>query len=183
MIVKHQKPIEFVNDCDCLVDYKELEKAIIWYSKKPVVRLKQIYMFGRYPAVSIHHEKIHVHRLLMMYWKKRKLKTKEHVHHKDGNRLNALKENLEIKDASVHLSHHNKGRKFSEEHKNKIALANEKRKGVKQKRTINIPENELKSFLENGYSIKDISQLYGCSWSTVRRRIYENKELLEEYKK
>lgn len=41
MIVKHQKPIEFVNDCDCLVDYKELEKAIIWYSKKPVVRLKK----------------------------------------------------------------------------------------------------------------------------------------------
>lgn len=140
-------------------------------------------MFGRYPAVSIHHEKIHVHRLLMMYWKKRKLETKEHVHHKDGNRLNALKENLEIKDASVHLSYHNKGRKFSEEHKCKIALANEKRKGIKYKKIVNIPENELKSFLENGYSIKSISQFYRCSRSAVRNRIYENKELLEEYKK
>ena len=27
MIVKFQKKIEFINDCNCIVDYEELEKA------------------------------------------------------------------------------------------------------------------------------------------------------------
>lgn len=30
MIVKEQKEIEFINDCNCLVDYNELSKAIMW---------------------------------------------------------------------------------------------------------------------------------------------------------
>lgn len=140
MIVNYQKPIEFINDCGCMVDYKELEKAIIWYSNKPVTRLKKIYMHGRYPAVSIYHEKMHVHRLLMMYWERRKLKTEEHVHHKDENRLNALKENLEILADSKHLSQHNKGRKFSKEHRRKIAEANRLRKGIKYKTNYENPE-------------------------------------------
>lgn len=35
MTVKIQKKIEFDNECKCLVDYSELEKAILWYQKKP----------------------------------------------------------------------------------------------------------------------------------------------------
>lgn len=31
MIVKFQKKIEFINDCNCIVDYEELEKAMLWY--------------------------------------------------------------------------------------------------------------------------------------------------------
>lgn len=41
--VKKQKPIEFKNQCNCLVDYEELEKAIIWYmaaAEHPVHHLK-----------------------------------------------------------------------------------------------------------------------------------------------
>ena len=179
MIVNNQKPIEFINDCNCLVDYKELEKAIIWYSNKPVARLRKIYMHGNYPAVSIYYEKIHVHRLLMMYWTKRKLKPKEHVHHKDNNRLNALKDNLEVIMGSKHLSQHHKGRKLSDKHREKISEANKRRKGLKQKKTVNIPLDELKEYLNKGYSINKISKIYKCDWSTVRARIYENPEILE----
>lgn len=61
LIVKEQKKLEFINDCHCIVDYAELEKAINWYSDKPTARLKHIYMHGNYPAVSIYKEKIHIH--------------------------------------------------------------------------------------------------------------------------
>lgn len=59
MTLKIQKKIEFDNECKCLVDYSELEKAILWYQKKPSLSKKKIYLHGRYPAVSIHNKKIH----------------------------------------------------------------------------------------------------------------------------
>jgi len=119
MIVKKQKPIEFINQCNCLVDYGELKKAIIWYSDKPTARLKSIYLHGNknhsYPAVSIYEKKIHVHRLLMMYWLNRILDASEYVHHKDENTLNAFRENLQVMKAKEHPVHHLKGRKQSSE--------------------------------------------------------------------
>lgn len=178
MIVNKQKPIEFINDCNCLVDLKELEKAILWYTEKPVTRLKKIYLHGRYPAVSIHSQKIHVHRILMMYWKNRRLEFKEHVHHKDENRLNAHKNNLEIIEGSKHLSQHNKGRKLSAEHRMKIGEKNKLRKGVKVKRQYEIPEKELSAFLKEGKSINFISQHYGCDRGVIKNRIHEHPHLL-----
>lgn len=65
MIIKEQKKIEFINDCNCIVDYDELRKAIIWYQNKPTARIKHIYIHQKYPAVSIHNKKIHIHRLLI----------------------------------------------------------------------------------------------------------------------
>lgn len=47
-------------------------------------------MFGNYPAVTIFKEKIHIHRLLMMYWNGiRKLDKNTYVHHINENKLNA----------------------------------------------------------------------------------------------
>lgn len=44
-------------------------------------------MNGKYPAVSIYKEKVHIHRLLMMYKHKTKFPTNIHIHHKDGDKL------------------------------------------------------------------------------------------------
>ena len=65
MTVKTQKKIEFNNTCNCIVDYNELENAILWYVEKPVQSIKKIYIHGNYPAITINREKIHIHRLLM----------------------------------------------------------------------------------------------------------------------
>lgn len=108
LTVKIQKKIEFDNECKCLVDYSELEKAILWYQKKPSLSKKKIYLHGHYPAVSIHNEKIHVHRLLMQYWLRTRIPFEYSVHH-----------------------------------------------------------------------LNWIASHYGCDWSTIRNRIYENPELLE----
>ena len=102
MTVKKQKKINFVNDCEAIVDYKELENAILWYSDSPVTSVKHIYMHGKYPAVSIGKDKIHIHRLLMMYWLDSKIPTEFSVHHIDENRLNASKNNLSVVLNSVH---------------------------------------------------------------------------------
>lgn len=77
MIVRTQKRIEFKNECNCIVDLVELEKSVIWIQSKPTARLKKIYMHGRYPAVSVHNKKIHVHRLLASYWERRQLERYE----------------------------------------------------------------------------------------------------------
>jgi hypothetical protein len=175
VIVKSQKPIEFVNNCGCIVDFLDLEKAIAWYSEKPVTRLKTIYLHGRYPAVSIYKEKIHVHRLLMMYWENRIIPRNEQVHHKDENKLNALRNNLEIILEGKHQSLHNKGKSFSEIHKRNISQANKKRKGMKMKKQIDIPLGDLKRLLEEGKSINFIAKKYSCDWSTVKNRILEGK--------
>ena len=114
MIVKKQEPINFINDCDAIVDYKELENAILWYSDSPAISVKHIYMFGKYPAVSIGKDKIHIHRLLMMYWLDSKIPSEFSVHHIDENRLNASKNNLSVVLNSVHSSKHNKGKKITQ---------------------------------------------------------------------
>lgn len=134
MIVNFQKRIEFNSPVEVLFDSNELRKAITWYSKKPVCRLKHVFLHGRYYAVSVYDQKIHIHRLLMMYWLNRDLGRYEYVHHKNGNRFNNLKDNLELQWVSVHQSGINKGKKFSIEHKARIGEANKKRKGMKYKK-------------------------------------------------
>lgn len=52
MTVKIQKKIEFNNTCNCIVDYNELENAILWYIKKPVQSIKKIYIHGNYSCCS-----------------------------------------------------------------------------------------------------------------------------------
>ena len=116
MIVHKQKPLQFNSPADVLFDAAELKVAILWYSSKPVARLKHIFLYGRYYAVSIYEEKLHIHRLLMTYWLKRDLEPTEYVHHKNGNKFNNLRENLELLPASLHQSVTNKGRKQSATH-------------------------------------------------------------------
>lgn len=177
MILKFQKPIDFINDCNCLVDWIELEKAIKWFAKRPVCRAKHVYMHGKYAAISIYEQKIHVHRLLGMYWMNRELERDEYVHHKNGNRFDNRKENLQIMWASEHQSITNKGRIFTDSHKEKISKANTKRNGMKIKKRVAM--SNLNNFILSGWSINKIAKFYGCDWSTVKNRIYENKDLLE----
>ena len=120
MIVKYQKPLVFNNKCGAIFIEWQLESAILWYNQiSPVCRIKTIFMNGKYPAISIHGEKIHVHRLIMSWLMKEHIPRNVHVHHKNENKLDARGSNLEIKIAGYHLSSHNKGRKQSLSHKTK----------------------------------------------------------------
>lgn len=179
MIIKEQKPIIIRNQCGALFDEEDLKQAILWYTQRPVSRVKTVYMHGNYPAVSIYFEKLHIHRLLMMYYMQRDLDRNEYVHHKNGNKLDARKDNLSIMNASLHQSMHNKGKVISEYQKQKIIESNRKRKGMRMKRRIHIPVDELTQLVEGGKSIRELAEYYNCSQSTIRTRIYKNSDLVE----
>ena len=184
MIINKQKPIEFNSPHEVLFDRDDLKKAILWYSDKPVCRLKHVYLHGKYYAVSIYENKIHIHRLLMMYWEKRDLQRNEHVHHINGNKFNNLRKNLKIVDESEHISLHNKGRKFSDEHRMRISLSNKRRKGVKLSRKYNFNKSDLIDIYRGRISVNKIAEKYGCDWSTVDRHykefIFDNPELCKK---
>ena len=183
MIVKAQKRIEFINDCNAIVDYKDLEQAIYWYSNKPVSRIKHIYLHGSYPAISIYREKIHIHRLLMMFWLGIKLPREFSVHHINENKLDSSKENLCVILNSTHAKKHNIGKEISDKMKQRLIEFNHSRKNTKQpyhRPDINCAK--VKELYDIGYSVNKIAKELKCDWSTVKARLnecFDNPELLE----
>lgn len=178
MAPNKQEGLIFENSCNCKFDPKILELAMLWWADGQILRKnRKVYMHGHYPAVSIFNEKLHIHRLIFSYNHRKKLIKSVHVHHKDHDKLNSLIDNLAESKDSAHASHHNKGKVLTQSHKDKIALANKRRKGIKLKKRVQMPDLEI--LIERGWSINKIAKYYNCNWSTVKNRIHENPELLE----
>ena len=182
-MIKEQREIRFVNDCNAIFDYKELKKAILWYAKSPVAQIKHIYMFGNYPAVSIHNKKIHIHRLLMMYWLNSHLPRDFFVHHIDNNKLNATKENLSIVFSSAYQRHHNIGKIISDKQKQMIREFNHSQKGKRRNYKRSVSAKDVYELKSKGYSFNKISKILNLDWGCVKQRyedfIHDNPELME----
>lgn len=138
MIVKEQKPLTIKDKCGCIFDEFVLKSAILWMAEKPVAASKTVFMHGRYPAVSIHGKKMHLHRLIYQYANQCILPSYIHVHHIDGDKLNNRVNNLKAIYAPRHMSEHNANKSLTIEHRRKIARA-----------------NQLGSLLDHEYEIKD----------------------------
>lgn len=135
-----QKPIVLVNDCNAVYNNDLLIKAMLWFASDPMEKTKKVFMYGRYPAVAIDKYKLHIHRLLIAY-KNDGLGRQWYVHHKDGNRLNADIENLEIMRAEEHQSITNKGRKQTPEWiKKRITKTANAKRGKKYPKVYQNPE-------------------------------------------
>lgn len=185
-MIKTQKPISFINKCGALVDYKELESAVLWYAKTPVASKKHIYIFGNYPAVTIHKEKIHIHRLLMMYWIKGDIPIDHCVHHIDKNKINSMRDNLSLMPCVLHQQYHNKGKIISDMQKQRIRESNHKRKGKRAKYKSSVTAKQVYEMRTQGYSFNKISKMLKLDWGCVKQRyddyIHDNPELLEDKK-
>ncbi len=180
-----QQPLIFENKCGCIVDYNLLESAMLWYANTPLIPFRKIYLHGLYAAVSIYNEKIHIHRLIMMYKSKVRLPPNLIVHHKDGNKLNNAIENLEITSNYRHASHHNKSKVLTIVHRNKISEANKRRKGLRHRRKRpEITPELVYNMRQEKLSFNRISLLLNMDWGCVKQRyndfIHENPELLNE---
>lgn len=180
--IKIQKKIIWDNKCGCIVDLDLLGKAVLWYSNSPVAERKSIYMYGKYAAVSIGKRKIHVHRLLMSYLIGFIIPTELSVHHLDENKMNDGIENLAIMVSCYHNKHHMQNFHPTEKQISATISANHKRKGTHISKRVNIPLEELRSFIKEGKSINWIATHFNCDWSTINERVHENLELLEKEK-
>lgn len=155
MIVKEQKQIKLINTCGAIYDDDFLISAILNYAEKPVVRLKKVFMYGRYPAVSIYKEKIHIHRLIaIMIYGERAYDKNRCIHHINGNRMDARHLNIGLMEVSKHQRMHNVGKKISESQKEAIRHYNRTRPKVNRdvngkfiKTYSNI--HEVKEWLQN----------------------------------
>jgi hypothetical protein len=178
MTVKKQRKIIIENKCNCIVGESLLIKAMIWYAGRPQCSKKTIFLHGRYPAVGIFHEKIHVHRLIMLFLNRSHILKGIVSHHKDGNCLNATVDNLELMPHGIHASLHNKGKVLTLKHRAKIAENNRLRKGIPHKEKVHIDLNLLKKYLSEGMSINKCARYFKCDWTTIRKRIHDNPEII-----
>jgi hypothetical protein len=133
MIVKEQKPIQFINKCGAIYNEEYLKKATLWYSKKPVTRLKTVFLYGKYPAISVYGKKLHIHRLIAAFAYLPKYVGKRYVHHLNENKLDARLSNLKLLKPSIHQSHHNKGKQVSLETRKRLTEANKRNWATKWK--------------------------------------------------
>lgn len=184
MKVNNQRPVCFENCCNAIYDEEELVKAAIWYAEKPICRHKKVSMHGKYPSVSIYEAKIHIHRLLMMYWLGGEIPCGFQVHHIDGNKLNASKENLALVPAGTHQSYHNSGKTLSAEHRQKISNRNRERRGIRHKpKKSGITPQMIYEMRTSGMSFNEIAKVVELDWGCVKQRyndfIHDNSELLE----
>lgn len=165
--VKKQKEIKFINECNCIVDYKMLQEAMIWYSCKKTISIKKIYLWHGYPSVSVYDKKIFVHRLIYQYYYNIKLKTLEWVHHINENKLDATITNLKMMTAEEHQSYHAKGRPLTESQRKSIREKNKKYNTKKE-----ITREGILNLRNNGYTMNEIVKKLKCSQMTIQRRLY-----------
>ena len=149
--------IEFKNTCGCTVDYDLLSKAIHYafpHFKKNKSQKRSITVYGRrrQPAIYMKRKKYPVSRLIAQFLWPEAMNDNNVVHHKDGNPLNNLTENLKIVSQSEHSKHHHTGLRRSPDNseKGKVIILH-----------------------QNGYTLQQIADIYKCGGTTIHNRLKE----------
>lgn len=107
----------------CNYKYRILEKNSNWRGGR-IESGKGSYVLIKEPSHpnAIKNGYVPEHRKVMADFLGRALETTEHVHHKDGNKLNNNISNLEILSASEHMKHHmSSKKKFTKEEEGQVS--------------------------------------------------------------
>ena len=155
----------FINECGCKFDSYDLTEAVILQAKEDGKQIKEIYRItlrGDYPALCIAHKHYRIHSLLGKYYYGKT----EAIHHIDGDKLNAMKSNLEPLTSAEHTRKHELHRCVSEEHKknfgNRVAHII---------RRDDVTCDKVKELRLKGMTIPQIAEELNSGYNTVCRRI------------
>ena len=160
--------MEFKNKCDCIVNYKDLEEAIInqvYIDNKKIKDRYTITLWGGYPTICIAHTHYRIHYLLGKYYFSGYDKQKS-IHHKDLNKLNSLKDNLELVTNSEHIKLHKIYRYVDEEYQKSYGV-----RMVDIIRRNDVTIENVRLLRDMGLTIKEIAEKLSCGINTVNRRL------------
>lgn len=161
--------MEFVNECNCIVNYSILEKAIIEECTRRGIEPKdkyKIYDYRGYAGISIKHDKVSVHRIIGKYMVGHDFGSEIHVHHIDKNHFNNDVSNLQVLRKELHAKEHNIVQFVSENHLKGF--------GNRMKNIIarnDVTEDKVKELRERGLTIPQIAKELKCGINTVNRRL------------
>lgn len=161
--------MRFENECNCVVDYAILEKAIIEECNRRNIVPKdkyKIYMYRGYAGVSMKHDKVSVHRIIGKYMIGYDFGSEIHVHHIDGNRLNNKISNLQVLKNSLHTKEHYLVQYVPEKHKKEFG--SRMRDIITRK---DVTREKIYELKEKGYTIPQIAEELKCGYNTVERRL------------
>lgn len=161
--------MNFINECNCIVDYGILEKAIEEECHRRGFEPKEhykIYRYRGYAGISIKHDKVSVHRIIGKYMVGYDFGAEIHVHHIDGNKFNNSIPNLQVLRNSLHTKEHYLVQYVSEEHKRGF--------GCRTKEIISrkdVTEEKVIALRKRGMTIPEIAKELSCGYNTVCRRL------------
>lgn len=162
----------FENSCNCIVDYKILENAIIDECKRRNIKPKskyKIYLYRGYAGISLKHDKVSVHRILGKYMVGFNFGSEISVHHIDGNKLNNSISNLQVLKNGLHTKEHNIISRVSKEQ-----LKENAQKAAEARKRTDVTTDKVKELRHLGYTVKQISEELHCGYNTVCRRLGMN---------
>ena len=161
--------MEFINSCNCIVDYDILEKAIIAECDRRGIEPKQsykIYDFRGYAGISLKHDKESVHRIIGKYMVKFDFDSDINVHHLDGNKMNNSISNLQVIRKDLHIKQHDIHQYVPESHKRSFG---ERVKPIVSR--ADVTKEKVTELREMGLTISEIAKKLNCGRNTVKRRL------------
>lgn len=172
------------------------------YSMKPKI-MKQSFTTNGYLMVNLDHKLYRVHRLVGVAFLEKDV-DREHINHKDGNRVNNRVENLEwctpyenvhhaidtgLIKKSRYLLQHNKiidlyktmnvceiAKEFNVSYTIIYNLLKSNNIKIKKKSKFNIDLEILKKEIRQGKSNKELGEKYNCRSNLIARRRYQMKK-------
>ncbi|MCQ2088480.1 MAG: HNH endonuclease [Bacilli bacterium] len=156
--------MNFINECRSYFIQNDLEETIRKKASENNHKAKESYRIvlrNGYPTICIGHDRYYVHRLLgELYFGNCEL-----IHHKDHNKLNNLKSNLEPMTNSQHAIHHHKGNDFRSEEgmmRSVMAMANKRKRN-------DIDSEQVKEARNSGKTYKELCEMFNCGHSVIAK--------------
>jgi hypothetical protein len=161
--------MQFINECNCIVDFKILEGAIKEECKRRNIVPKdeyKIYLYRGYAGISLKHDKVSVHRIIGKYIVGFDFDSNVAVHHIDGNKLNNDISNLQVIRKEFHTKEH-----YLVQYADKDKLRENALKGTEKITRNDITTEKVLELKNKGLSVEQIAKELKCGVNTIGRRL------------